>query len=66
MKTEQILQGECLSPLLFTIYMKDKVKECSRVARKLHVVYKNLQRMNMSDGALGDVGDKFRNLWNME
>lgn len=51
---EGLRQGGGLSPLLFTIYIDEIIKKCSKVTKKLHVGYKNLQRINISEGAFAD------------
>lgn len=51
---EGLRQGGGLSPLLFITFMDEIIKECSRTTKKLHVGYKNMQRVDISEGAFAD------------
>lgn len=42
-------QSGSLSPLLFTIYMDNIIKECNQTVNRLHVGYKNMQTVNISE-----------------
>lgn len=47
-------QGGGLSPMLFNIFMDDIIKECMEKTIKLHVGYKNLQVVEISEGVFAD------------
>ena len=51
---EGLRQGGVMSPVLFTIYMDDIIKECNTKIKKLFLGYKNLQRVELSECAFAD------------
>lgn len=51
---EGVRQGGGLSPFLFTIFMDDIIQKCTKRVKKLTVGYRNLQRVQISEGAFAD------------
>lgn len=51
---EGLRQGGVLSPVLFTIFMDEIIRKCQTGIRKLHVGYKELKPVFMSECAFAD------------
>uniref|UniRef100_V5GWZ6 Retrovirus-related Pol polyprotein n=1 Tax=Anoplophora glabripennis TaxID=217634 RepID=V5GWZ6_ANOGL len=51
---ESLRQGGGLSPTLFILFMDEIIKKCALEIKKLNVGYRNLQRIDISEGAFAD------------